>query len=78
MSIITFYQQKLKEVQDEKNKLNQQILFLRDKLDSNSTNHKKWMEWWNEKSELNNRLCELLGSEKYYQRKIETLKNIKP
>lgn len=76
MSIIIFYEQKLNQVLEKKERIKAQIDALRDKLNANSPNNKMWMEWWQEKTDLNNQLCELIGSEKHYEQKIDSLKNL--
>jgi len=73
MSIITFYQEKLDAVRLEKVKVNAQITALREKLNTHSANSKLWMDWWQGKSDLSNRLCDLVGTEKTYEQKIASL-----
>jgi len=73
MSIIIFYQKKLEEINSEKAKVKAQIEVLQEKINTNRPTNKNWMIWWQEKNDLSNKLCELIGSEKYYEQKIASL-----
>jgi len=65
-----FYEKKLDELEAEIKRIKAQIELLEQNLNTNSPNDKRWMNWWTEKNDFKNKLCNLIGSRVNTENKI--------